>query len=148
MSSIKFYLMNALAVFMISTCSLTSVLADENTLPEVVVTNFQDGLLNIMKSSKTLTTQQRYKKLEPILDSNRQKQKWGNCAMNRVGSAHETVVVEFLEEGLERSFEKTTLETGLVNEGKCPVLESNHQNQKLGNCTMNQVDSGQKSGGR
>ena len=68
MSSIKFYLMNALAVFMISTCSLTSVLADENIPPEIVVTNFQDGLLNIMKSPKTLTTQQRYKKFEPILD--------------------------------------------------------------------------------
>ena len=68
MSSIKFYLMNALTVFMVSTCSLTSVLADENIPPEVVVTNFQDGLINIMKSPTTLTTQQRYKKFEPIVD--------------------------------------------------------------------------------
>ena len=68
MSSIRYYFVNALAILIISNCSPTSVLADGNRSPKAVVESFQDGLLDVMKLSKTLSTQQKYEKLEPTLD--------------------------------------------------------------------------------
>ena len=67
MSSIRYYLLSVIAIFIISNSCPTSVFANENKSPEEVVAFFQDGLVKVMKVSETLDTQQRYNKLEPTL---------------------------------------------------------------------------------
>ncbi len=68
MNSIRYYLMNALTILLFCSSNPEYVSAGENKRPEVIVENFQDGLINFMKASKTLDKKQSYLKLEPILD--------------------------------------------------------------------------------
>ena len=68
MISIIYYLIIAIAIIFISNSCPTPAFANEKKSPEAVVAFFQDKLLNVMKVSETLSTQQRYDKLKPVLD--------------------------------------------------------------------------------
>jgi phospholipid transport system substrate-binding protein len=69
MRRIRFFLIIVFVVFSVNTSNLISALADENKSPAMVVASFQDGLMSVMKVSKTLNNQQSYHNLEPISDA-------------------------------------------------------------------------------